>query len=183
VHAKGVHVLLRAAREVDAEFVVCGDGLQLEAMRRLARRYRLGEKVLFTGWLAPSDLAQQLADASVIAVPSVWPEPFGLVGIEGFEAGRPSVASATGGIGDWLMDGVSGLLVRPGDARALARALSELLADPDRQAAMGAAGRAYAAEHFSKERHLTTLLDSYAQARALWSARGRQAPQPARISA
>ena len=54
-------------------------------------------------------------------MPSLWPEPFGLVGIEALAAGRPVVASATGGIGDWLEDGVGGLMVPPGDPGALAR--------------------------------------------------------------
>jgi len=101
-------------------------------------------------------------------VPSVWPEPFGLVGIEGFAAGRPAVGSATGGVGDWLKDGVSGLCVAPGDAAELARALNELLADPQRQRAMGLAGRDTVAAHFSPERHLAALLEAYATARSTW---------------
>ncbi len=124
VRPKGVAVLIRAAAEVDAEFVLCGDGRELESMRAMTARLGLQERVRFTGWLEEGPLAQELADASIVVVPSVWPEPFGLVGIEGFAAGRPAVASATGGIGDWLTDGSSGLLVQPSDsagARARAR--------------------------------------------------------------
>ena len=75
-----------------------------------------------------------------MAVPSLWPEPFGLIGIEAFGCGRPVVASDTGGVREWLEPGVNGLAVAPGRPRALAAALSELLADPVRQARMGAAG-------------------------------------------
>jgi glycosyltransferase involved in cell wall biosynthesis len=171
--AKGVRVLVAAARKVDAEFVLCGDGAELASMRRLAQRYGLEQRVRFTGWLAADDLARELAEASVVAIPSVWPEPFGLVGIEGFAAGRPAVASATGGIGDWLDDGVSGLLVRPGDARALARALDVLLGDPERQERMGAAGRRHTLVNFSPERHLRELFRGYARAKELFAARSR----------
>jgi glycosyltransferase involved in cell wall biosynthesis len=185
VTPKGVATLVRAAREVDAEFVVCGDGWQLPAMRKLARRLCLEGRVRFTGWLAPDALAQELADASVVAVPSLWPEPFGLVGIEAFAAGRPAVASATGGIGDWLQDGVSGLMVPAGDASALAAALKELLADPERQRAMGEAGRKAVAARFSIERHLAALLEAYGGARAAWQqgARGDGAESTALVSA
>jgi glycosyltransferase involved in cell wall biosynthesis len=168
IKAKGVHVLIRAAAEVDAEFVVCGDGHALEQMRRLARRLGIADRVRFTGWLDGHSLAQELADASVVAIPSVWPEPFGLVGIEAHAAGRPVVASATGGTEDWLEDGQSGLTVPPADARALARALEELLRDPDMQARMGAAGRASVAARFSRERHVEALLRAYRTARSAW---------------
>jgi glycosyltransferase involved in cell wall biosynthesis len=170
VAPKGVAVLVRAAREVDAEFVVCGDGPLLERMRRLARRLGVDQRVVFRGWLDQDRLAEELANASVVAVPSVWPEPFGLVGIEGLASGRPAVASATGGIGDWLEDGVSGLCVPPGDPRSLARALNELLADPERQTAMGAAGRESVARRFSPDRHLSRLLEGYRDAQAHWHA-------------
>jgi glycosyltransferase involved in cell wall biosynthesis len=171
VAPKGVAVLVRAAREVDAEFVICGDGPLLEPMRKLARRLGVEGRVSFRGWLAQDQLAEELANASIVAVPSVWPEPFGLVGIEGHAAGRPAVASATGGIGDWLEDGVSGLCVPPGDHRALARALNELLEDPERQSTMGAAGRASVARRFSPARHLERLLECYRAAHAHWHAR------------
>ncbi len=168
VREKGLDVLIRAAREVDAEFVICGDGRQLQAMRRLARRSGVEGRVAFRGWLDPEQLARELAEASVVVVPSLWPEPFGLVGIEALAAGRPVIASATGGIGDWLQDGVSGLCVTPGDVDALAYALNELLADPQRQRTMGMAGRESVNLRFSPERHLTAILDAYANARATW---------------
>jgi glycosyltransferase involved in cell wall biosynthesis len=168
VHPKGVGVLIRAARDVDGEFVVCGDGLQLDAMRRLARRLGVGERVRFTGWLDADDLADEMANASVVVVPSLWPEPFGLVGIEAFAAGRPAVASATGGIGDWLEDGVSGLTVPPGDAGRLAQALNELLSDPERQRQMGEAGRRMVSARFSTGHHLVALTTAYRGARSRW---------------
>ncbi len=171
VTPKGVGVLIRAAREVEAEFVVCGDGWQLEAMRKLARRLGVDDRVRFTGWLGPSELAGELAAASVVAMPSLWPEPFGLVGIEAHAAGRPVVASATGGVRDWLQDGVSGMLVAPGDPRALAGALSELLADPARQQAMGEAGKEHAAQRFTPARHVAALVESYRTARSFWQSR------------
>jgi glycosyltransferase involved in cell wall biosynthesis len=168
VTPKGVAVLIRAARSVDAEFVVCGDGWQLEAMRKLARKLGVEQRVRFTGWLAPQELALELAEASVVAMPSLWPEPFGLVGIEANAAGRPVVASATGGVRDWLKDGVNGLLVEPGDPRALAAALERLLADPALQREIGEAGRALVAARFTPERHVAALTQAYAQARASW---------------
>jgi len=173
VRTKGVDVLIRAARNVDADFVICGDGGRLEAMRELAGRLGVQERVRFAGWLGADDLALELAEASVVVMPSLWPEPAGLVGLEAQAAGRPVIASATGGVEDWLEDGVNGMCVRPGDARDLARALDELLADPDRQAAMGAAGRQMVSERFTPERHVAALMQVYETARASWA----QAPR------
>jgi glycosyltransferase involved in cell wall biosynthesis len=168
VEPKGVGVLIRAIRNVDADLVVCGDGWRLDAMRKLADRLGVADRVRFTGWLPGEQLAREFAEASVVAIPSVWPEPFGLVGIEAFAAGRPVVASLTGGIGDWLEDGVNGLGVKPGDTRALARALAQLLADPERQRSMGAAGREAVAARFTPEHHVAALLDAYRAARSTW---------------
>jgi glycosyltransferase involved in cell wall biosynthesis len=174
VTPKGIAVLVRAARDVDAEFVICGDGWQLDAMRRLARRLGVQDRVRFTGWLAARDLAPRMAEASVVAMPSLWPEPFGLVGIEAHAAGRPVVASATGGVRDWLQHGVSGLSVKPGDVRELAAALNELLADPARQAAMGEAGREIVAARYTPERHVDALTRAYRSAREIWEADRRE---------
>jgi glycosyltransferase involved in cell wall biosynthesis len=180
---KGVGVLLAAARELDAELVICGDGRELTAMRERAGRLGIGARVTFTGWLGPTALAQALAEASVVALPALWPEPFGLVGIEAHAAGRPVVASATGGVRDWLNDGVSGLLAAPGDVRALASALATLLADPARQETMGAAGRASVAARFTPERHVAALIDAYAAARRAWVQRTHAGTRGSRAAA
>jgi glycosyltransferase involved in cell wall biosynthesis len=168
VRPKGVDVLLQAARDVEGEFVICGGGKRLAALRSLASRLGVQERVSFTDWLGPEELARELAEASVVAIPSLWPEPFGLVGIEAFAAGRPVVASATGGVEDWLDHDRTGLCVPAGDVSALASALSELLADPARQQAMGAAGRISVRERFTEERHVAALLDAYDTARRTW---------------
>jgi glycosyltransferase involved in cell wall biosynthesis len=178
VAPKGVAVLIRAARTVDAEFVICGDGWRLDAMRRLARRLGVSERVTFKGWLGAEELAHELAEASVVVIPSVWPEPFGLVGIEALAAGRPVIASLTGGIGDWLQDGVNGVSVTPGDVPELARALNEVLADPAGQAQMGAAGRQMVSSRFSAERHVSALVEAYGAARSRWCSEGRENPTP-----
>lgn len=170
VQPKGIEVLIRAAARVDAEFVVCGDGRELEPTREQALREGVGERVRFRGWLGAEELAGELADASLVVLPSLWPEPFGLVGIEAFAAGRPAVASATGGVGDWLEHGVNGLGVAPGDVDGLVLALDELLADPERQRLMGAAGRETVSRRFSAEAHLAVLLEGYERARTTWEA-------------
>jgi glycosyltransferase involved in cell wall biosynthesis len=167
-HTKGVGVLIHAACDVDGEFVICGEGRQLEMLRKLAHRLGVEDRVRFTGWLDADELATELADSAVVVMPSLWPEPFGLVGIEALASGRPVVASATGGIVDWLEDGVCGLLVTPGDARDLARALNEILADPERQRSMGVDGKKVVAERFSPERHVESLLNAYEAARSAW---------------
>jgi glycosyltransferase involved in cell wall biosynthesis len=169
---KGLAVLIHAVREVEGELVVCGEGRQLQAMQALTRELGVQARVHFAGWLEPAPLARELASAAVVVVPSLWPEPFGLVGIEALALGRPVIASATGGILDWLREDVS-IGVAPGDTQELARALAELLADPARQQAMGAAGRALVDARFSPARHVEALLDSYRAAQRSWSTGGR----------
>jgi glycosyltransferase involved in cell wall biosynthesis len=168
VRPKGVDVLIRAARDVDAEFVICGSGRRLDALRRLASRLGVEDRVSFVGWLGPEALGHELAEASVVAIPSLWPEPFGLVGIEALAAGRPVVASATGGVDDWLDHERTGLCVPAGDERALADALSALLDDPERQRTMGAAGRIAVTNRFTEQHHVAALLDAYQTARRRW---------------
>ncbi len=82
----------------------------------------------------------------IAVVPSVWAEPFGLVAIEAMSAGRPVIASRTGGLSDIVVDGETGLLVQPGNPIALQQAIERLLADPDLRHRMGEAGRRKANE-------------------------------------
>jgi glycosyltransferase involved in cell wall biosynthesis len=92
----------------------------------------------------PQVMAAHLA-ATVTAVPSLWPEPWGQVAAEAAVCGRPVVASAGGGLGELVRDGETGLLVPPGDPVALAAALDRVVADPELAARLGSAGRARSA--------------------------------------
>ena len=71
--------------------------------------------------------AALFARASLVAIPSLWPEPFGLVGLEAAQFGVPAVAFDVGGIGEWLTDGGNGILVPiAGGARAFGDAVASL---------------------------------------------------------
>jgi glycosyltransferase involved in cell wall biosynthesis len=131
---KGGDLLIRAvagaARQLGRSIplVMAGDGPQRRAWERLASSERID--AVFPGWLDADQRLAALFSAAVLAVPSVWPEPFGLVGLEAAAMGVPAVAFDTGGIRQWLHHQVSGLLVPPsGGHAALAAALSEILQD------------------------------------------------------
>jgi len=170
VPSKGGETLLRAIAKLDAELVVCGDGVQARRLRSLADKLGISGRVDFRGWLGPAELAREFAEAAVVAVPSLWPEPFGLVGIEGFAASRPAVGRATGGIPEWLEHGVSGFTVPAGKPRPLADALGQLLDDEALRRAMGEAGRESVAARYSPASHLAAVGAAYAAARAHWEA-------------
>jgi glycosyltransferase involved in cell wall biosynthesis len=158
---KGVDVLLQSARHFDAALDIYGDGWARPRLERAAERLGLGERVRFHGWCDPQTVAAAYAAASVVVVPSRWPEPFGMVGPEAMAYARPVVASATGGVGDWLEHERTGLMVAPGDPQALGRAIARLLEDPDDARAMGIAARNLVQSRFSVEAHLDGLLGAY----------------------
>jgi glycosyltransferase involved in cell wall biosynthesis len=170
VEAKGLDVLIRAMPRVDAELEVCGDGWFVPRARDLAERLGIAARIRFSGWQSPAGLEEAYARAAVVALPSVWPEPFGLVGLEALARGRPVVASDTGGIRDWLSDGDGGLLVAPGDADALAECLNRVLDDPRGALGMARSGAERVRERFTAERHRLALEDVYADAIAGWRA-------------
>jgi glycosyltransferase involved in cell wall biosynthesis len=109
---------------------MAGDGPQRATWQRLAVHERVDAD--FPGWLDESRRISALSSATVLAVPSIWPEPFGLVGLEAASRGVPAIAFDTGGITQWLRHQISGLLVPPVDGDAgIAKALATILDQPD----------------------------------------------------
>ena len=109
--------------------VVAGDGPDRLAFEAEARRRKIPAE--FLGWVNPERRNAEMRSADILVVPSVWPEPFGLVGIEAGCVGLPAVGFAVGGIPDWLIPGVSGELAsgeRP-DPTDLAAAIVRALED------------------------------------------------------
>jgi glycosyltransferase involved in cell wall biosynthesis len=164
---KGGHLLLQAlpairatlAREVRITFG--GDGPERVAWERLATRLRAGDpglEISFTGWLRPDQRDALFDESDVLVMPSVWPEPFGQVGIEAGRRGVPAAAFAVGGVPDWLESGRNGFLA-PGDAlnpRALASAVVNCLRDPETLGRLRH-GAAEIARRYSVAAHLGTL--------------------------
>ena len=148
VGRKGVATAIAAlARLPEAELVVAGgpDRRQLDgsgdyrALRDAALRHGVADRVSFVGSVARPAVPALIRSADiVVCVP--WYEPFGIVPLEAMACGVPVVASSVGGLADTVVDGQTGCLVPARDPRALASALTELLADPGKRAAMGTAG-------------------------------------------
>lgn len=160
---KGVDTLLAAFAEVrrghpHVRLAIVGDGDQRTALEAQTAALKLGEAVTFAGWVP--DAARLMPGCEVVAMPSRW-EGFGLVALEAMNAARPLVASRVSALPEIVADGETGRLVLPDDPAALAAALSDLLADPVRAAAMGRAGRARLAERFSAGRMIRETLAVY----------------------
>src|SRR5262249_30401824 len=117
--------------------VIAGEGQSREALERRARHLeslRAGS-IEVTGWGDAQGRSARLARTCVLAVPSLWPEPFGLVGLEAGLHGVPAVAFDVGGVREWLENGVNGLLVKPAappmSRRAkFSEAIATVLRDP-----------------------------------------------------
>ncbi len=157
---KGVDYLLTALGHLAhrAKLVIAGDGPARSWLEQKARAEGLAEDAHVTGWLAPSQLETLYAASDVVVFPSVWDEPFGLVGLEAMVHAKPVVAFDVGGVRSWLDEGACGLLAPRRDAWALADRITQLLDDPSRAAALGAAGRARATSAFTPTRHVDALL-------------------------
>jgi len=154
VEHKGQRHLIDAAalivREVpDARFVILGEGPLRTALEQQVRHLRLEKHVFLPGFRA--DVLGWLKGADVFVMPSEM-EGLGTSILDAMAAGIPVVGSATGGIPEVIEDGATGLLVPPGDARALAGSIVRLLRESALRERMGQAGWARVRERFTVER-------------------------------
>jgi glycosyltransferase involved in cell wall biosynthesis len=137
----------------DVRFLVIGepnpsDRTYLDVLIHLAERLGIRDRVVFTG--LRSDVPGLLACAAVSVMPSLN-EALPNVLLESMAAAAPVVATRVGGTPEAIQDGVTGMLVPPGDSPALAKAIHQLLADPELAARLGQAGRQFVCRRFSMD--------------------------------
>jgi phosphatidyl-myo-inositol dimannoside synthase len=152
VPRKGQDMLIRALPSIrqrvnGAALVIAGGGPYLAALRRLADRSGVSDHVTFTGGVPAADLPAYHAMADVFAMPcrtrgaGLDVEGLGIVFLEASATGVPVIAGSSGGAPETVRHNKTGMVVDGRSVNQVADAVSELLADPDRAAAMGAAGR------------------------------------------
>jgi glycosyltransferase involved in cell wall biosynthesis len=159
------------ARPVVATFA--GDGRSRFEWTRRANAIASSHpqlRIEFTGWMDSVALNALFDRADLLVMPSLWPEPFGLVGPEAGLRGLPAAAFAVGGIPEWLTDEVNGVLARgPRSAESLADAVVRCLCDPIEHSRLRC-GAIKAANRFSPGIHmeaLTNVIDSLVPHRML----------------
>lgn len=162
---KGHAVLLQALPDILAvhprtRVFFIGRGLEEVENDLRSRAAAFQGAVVFTGYR--DDVEALLPGVDVVAVPSLY-EGLSLTLCEAMAGGVPVVATDVGGNSEVVADGLDGLLVPAGDARALANALIAVLSDPDRRRALGEAARGTAIRHFSIERMTRSYWENYAE--------------------
>jgi glycosyltransferase involved in cell wall biosynthesis len=157
-------VLISAMAGVtSARLDIAGAGPEEAALRKLAGEVAPG-RVQFLGRLTKTEVARRLGSSAVMVLPARWYENQPMSILEAFGAGTPVITSRLGGAPELVDDGEDGLLVPPDDPVALATAIDQLLADPERARKMGLAGRSKVQAQFTPEVHLERLSALYAEA-------------------
>ena len=172
VRQKGFDTLLRAWRDVLAgwpgdqarpELVLVGDGPQRPALEALVSGLGLAGTVRLTGAVPREQVLAELRAARVFALPvrsrwgGLYAEGLGLAAVEAAACGLAVVVGRSGGAPETVVEGRTGAVVDPDDPGALAAVLLPLLQDPDRAAALGAAGREHVAARFGADAARATL--------------------------
>lgn len=167
---KGGELLVRAVHRASCSLgraiavTLAGDGPERQALERLARS--LGVRASFPGWVDPEQRARLFARTTLLAVPSIWPEPFGLVGLEAAPFGVPAIAFDVGGISDWLAHGHNGVLVPASTgAVGLGDAIAAVLRDSVLRLRLSTGARA-AAGRLTVDAHVAALESVFAAATA-----------------
>ncbi|MCX8153849.1 MAG: glycosyltransferase family 4 protein [Candidatus Bathyarchaeota archaeon] len=132
VYEKGIHVLINAAprilENVNAKFLIVGNGYMKDQLLNIARSMRLEHKILFLGFVDEATLVKLQKCADVSVVPSLF-EPFGIVALEAMAAKSPVVVSDTGGLSEIIEHDVTGVKVYPNNPESLAWGVTKVLLD------------------------------------------------------
>jgi len=163
---KGQFILLESIKKVveempDTALLVVGDGADRAYLEQAAVELGVNDHVIWLGQKDPDEVFALYGVIDLVVVPSLF-EGFGLTAAEAMTAGKPVVASNVDGLREVIQDGISGLLVPPGNSKALGQAILELLANPAKAASMGERGKKIVETEFSLCRFQSAILATYA---------------------
>lgn len=158
---KGVATLIEAASISKQKLIIAGTGPEEEALRKHAQQ--LDADVVFTGYLSGEDLHRLIGESKALVLPSEWYENGPISVLEAYALGRPVIGTAIGGIPEMIREGETGRTAAAANVEELAAALAGIAAmSVQERAAMGASGRIWIGEQFSRVAYRNRTLDLYA---------------------
>jgi glycosyltransferase involved in cell wall biosynthesis len=165
LHRRGIpaRLLLAGSAKFTARATRFDNAAYEQQLRACAASLGVGDDVVFLGEV--QDVPGLVGALDALALPSTE-EPFGRAVIEAMAMGVPVLATAVGGPAEIVREGVDGYLLDPGDPAAWADAAATLAREPQRRAALGAAGRASVLERFTPEHHAAAIMDMYSRVTA-----------------
>lgn len=162
---KGVEYLIKAAREINAEIVILGDGPERKYLESLIAKHKLSN-VHMLGYFSQrlGEINDFYLRADVYVAPSVWNEPLGLVILEAMAHKTPVVVSRKGGVTTVVKDGYNGFLVRPRSPKLIAEKVNLLLQNDKLRQKMGERAYKSVIERFSWDKIATKFYHLYQKA-------------------
>ena len=146
---KGVEYLVKAAKTMNGNVVIAGDGPQRPHLEELVKKMKLTNVTILPFVRKYEEFLDLYYLADCFVSPAVWDEPLGLTIIEAMASKTPVIVTRKGGVTMAVKDGVNGIFVRPRDAGEIAAAVNKLFADPKLCAKMGERGRAVVEKRFT----------------------------------
>jgi glycosyltransferase involved in cell wall biosynthesis len=156
---KGVATLIEASSRYGFSLRIIGDGPEMRGLRSLA-----SDSVKFLGSKSRAAVLDEMKQAAVVAVPSLWYEGFPLVVIEAFACATPVVASRIGALAEVVEDGKTGLLTSPGSVAELGTCLTQIFQNPGLSRRLGMSGRRTFLSRYTPTVNLRMLEATYQKA-------------------
>jgi len=163
---KGVHTAVEAIgrlvheqgiRDVHLQIAGTGPAAYTASLQQLAKEYGIEDKVSFLGWMPRERMPELMAKCHVLLLPTMIQEAFARVVLEAMASGLVVIGTLTGGTGELLQDGVTGLAFSPGDSHDLARQIRRLLQEPELRQRLATKGQQMVLQRFSLERMVSEV--------------------------
>lgn len=166
IEHKGIRYLLSAAlpvlqRHTDARLFIVGDGPLHHYVMDFIAKNQVGRQIIVEKWKSSSEISELMKKSYCILFPSIYPEAFGLVGIEAAMHSKPVIAFNVGGVSTWLKDQFNGFLLNEISTSSFSDAIQKMIDNPELYQKMARNAWELASSYFTSERHVSRLMEVY----------------------
>lgn len=164
--AKGVTFMLAALKPLILRYShisldIVGDGIDRDEVEKFIITHKMENRLKLHGWLSHDMVQERIRSSDLVLFPSIYPEAFGIVGLEAMMNAKPVVAFDVGGVSTWLTHGETGLMVKVKDIEAYRNAVESLLIEPKIYLRMAKKARELALSKFLPKYHINALIEIY----------------------